>query len=69
MGLDKLGLFEPGVVYEGREILGEIVFTPVGEYALPESGGVANRYSEANDIIRSGLHIITQDEIARAQQR
>jgi hypothetical protein len=63
LGVDKAGIFEPGVVYEAMEILDEIVIRKVGKYALPEGGpGYPNRYSDANSIIFCGLHLITQEE-------
>jgi hypothetical protein len=64
LGIDKHGLFEPGVIYEAFEMLDEIIIRKVGKYALPDGGpGYPNRYSDANSIIDSGLHLITQEEL------
>lgn len=61
-GIDKAGLFKPGIVYECTEMLDEIIIRPIGEYALPKNGHRPSEYSDNNEIIRSGLHLITKKE-------
>lgn len=62
LGMDKLGIFKAGVVYEVTEMLGEIVLTPIGKYALEKDGQYPNENSQINSIIISGLHLITEEE-------
>ena len=64
LGIDKANLFKAGVVYEARELLGEIILRPVGKYSLPKCGpSYPNEYSEANAIICDGSHLITVPEL------
>ena len=63
LGVDKAEVFKPGIVYEAKEILGEIILTPIGEYALPKSGAYPSEYSDNNEIIYHGLHLITKTEL------
>ena len=62
LGVDKTGIFKKGIVYEVKEILGEIVFSPIGEYVLPEKG-YPSKNSESNIIVTSGLHLTTKKEL------
>lgn len=66
LGVDKQDLFEPGYVYAAEEILDTIVIKKLGKFALPDGGPeYPNKYSEANAIIHSGRHLITQEELVK----
>jgi hypothetical protein len=62
LGIDKANIFKPGVVYQVEKILDEIVIKPVGPYALPEKGH-PSRHSDCNNIISSGMHLYTKNEL------
>ena len=62
MGVDKDNLFKPGVVYVAREILGEIIITPLGEYVLPKTG-YPSQNSDVGDIMQCGLHLLTKEDL------
>ncbi len=62
LGLDKAEIFEKGVVYQVEKMLGEIIIKPIGKYSLPEAGSLSEQ-SLATDIIYSGMHLLTQDEV------
>ena len=62
LGIDKANLFEAGYVYEGIEVLGQIIFR---NYALPEKGYYPCEYSDANAIVYGGIHLITQTELEK----
>ena len=69
LGLNKAGLFKPGIVYECTEMLDDIIIKPIGEYALPKNGHRPSEYSDNNEIIRSGLHLITKKEYKQLNKK
>ncbi len=69
LGVDKAGIFEKGVVYEAREMLGQIILKSMGKYALPAKGSYPSECSDANEIIYSGIHLLTKDEWKSIQEK
>lgn len=61
LGIDKNNIFQKGVVYECREVLGEIILTPMSHYALPKTGFPSER-SDVKAVIKSCLHLFTEEE-------
>jgi len=66
LGIDGADIFKTGIVYEAREILGEIIITELGEYALPNAG-CPSKNSKITDIAKSGLHLITKNEYEQSK--
>jgi len=62
LGVDRAEIFKTGVIYEVTEIIGQIIFTPIGEYALPHVGVCPCEQSEVANILYSGLHLVTKRE-------
>ena len=62
LGVDKSGIFDAGIVYQVTKILGQIIMTPIGEYAL-EKKGCPSEGSDIATIMYSGLHLITSGEL------
>lgn len=60
------GVLKPGFVYEIVEILGQIVIREVGEssckYSHQHTKGMACWCNDANHIIYSGTHLLTDKE-------
>lgn len=63
LGVDKNELFKAGIVYEAREVLDQIILTPVGPYALVEEGQDPCEKSDIAAIAYSGMHLFTKEEL------
>lgn len=62
LGKDLGGMFEPGYVYQVEVWVDSYVIRKVGKYYLAPKGAQVSELSDANSIIRSGLHLITMEE-------
>jgi hypothetical protein len=64
LGIDVGSIFDAGFVYEAVKMPhGEIVLRKVGKYALKEKGAFPCELSTYGDIMVSGLHLVTEEEL------
>ena len=57
LGIDGAKCFEPGIVYEAENIMGEIIFRPLGP-TLATEPGPGHVSTDANQIIAAGRHLL-----------
>jgi len=68
LGVDKANVFDAGIVYEAVKILDEIILRPVGKYALSKEGNYPNENSASDEIMYSGLHLMTKEELEQIRE-
>lgn len=69
LGIDRGELFEAGYVYQAWGFDGEVVFRKIGKYALQNRAGYPSGASTANEIIQSGIHLATEEELKAIYER
>ena len=67
IGRDLANIFKNGYVYEIKEFDGEHIITCLGESALfsDASQGYPNQHSKINEIMRTGVYMMTKDEFGK----
>jgi hypothetical protein len=68
LGLDKGGVFEPGVVYEAAEILDTIVLRKIGKARIDGLKGAGGMYADVNNMVYYGNAFLTEEEYQKALQ-
>lgn len=56
-GKDNDNIFEEGIIYEVKKILGEIIITPIGKSTEFNKGGVEISKQSLFDVIREGDYL------------
>jgi len=62
-GKDNDNIFEEGVIYEVKKILGEIILTPVGKQPTYDSYGEKISMQHLSQIIFNGDYLLTENEL------
>lgn len=65
IGLDKNGVFKPGMLYNVRRVAGEFILTEVGPSSCERSQGQPNWNMNAFDMVETGEVFVTTEEINR----
>ena len=61
--LNQTNLLKSGVVYEMRDVLGEIMITPIGKASTAENP-VSYWAGDVNSNVTSGDHLLTEEEFS-----
>lgn len=62
-GKDNDNIFEEGVIYEVKKILGEIILTPVNKQPIYDSYGEEISMQHLSQIIVNGDYLLTENEL------
>ena len=60
-GKDNDSVFDEGVVYECKKVLGEIILTPIGKQPIYSVGGAKIENQDITEIIEEGIYLVPNE--------
>ena len=62
-GKDNDKIFEEGIIYEVRNILGTIMLTPIGKQSEVDNYGREMYTQSLEQLVMNGSYLLTQEEV------